>query len=395
MPAAPETLRSVIEHLAAIERPSTSQGEWEAAEWIAAALGERGCDARVEAETAHGTYWWPLGIPSAAAAVGGIAALRGGRAGRALGVALGAAGAWAVWDDIGSGAFRWRRRLPSRTTSNVVAEAGDRDAERTLVIVAHHDAARAGLIFHPGVLPFIARVAPRLLERAETSPPLMAPVMAAPLLVAAGALFGRRAAVRAGALLGLGGAAAFAEIGSRRVVPGANDNLTGVAVLVGLAEALRDEPVAGLRVLLVSTGSEESFMEGMDAFARRHLDAMDRERTTVLCVDTVGSPQLVMVEGEGMLVMRDYPSEVRDLVAAAAADAGVPLRRGLRLRNASDGVIALRRGFPCAFIGSVNEYKAPANYHWPTDTPENVVMETVSHAAALCDALVRRMAAGR
>lgn len=395
MPVSPETLRSTIERLAAIERPSASEGEYAAAEWLAAALRERGCAARVEAERAHGTYWWPLGIPAAAAALGGLAALRGGRAGRALGAALGVAGTWAVWDDIGSGAFRWRHRLPSRTTWNVVAEAGDPGAERTLVIVSHHDAAHAGLIFHPGVLPFIARVAPWLLERSETSPPLMAPVLAAPALVAAGALLGSRGALRAGAALGLGGAAVFADIGSRGVVPGANDNLTGVAVLVGLAEALRDEPVAGLRVLLVSTGAEESFMEGMDAFARRHLDAMDRDRTTVLCVDTVGSPRLVLVEGEGMLVMRDYPSEVRDLVATAAEDAGVTLRRGLRLRNASDGVIPLRRGFPCAFIGSVNEYKAPANYHWPTDTPENVVLETVGHAAALCEAVVRRMAAAR
>jgi len=395
VPASPETLRSVIEHLAAIERPSASEGEHEAAEWIATALRERGCDARVEAERAHGTYWWPLGIPVAAAAIGGLAALRGGRAGRALGAALGAAGTWAVWDDIGSGAFRWRRRLPSRPTWNVVAEAGDPSAERTLVIVAHHDAAHAGLIFHPGVLPLVARVAPRLLERSETSPPLMAPVLAAPALVAAGSLLGHRGALRAGATLGLGGVAVFADIAPRGVVPGANDNLTGVAVLVGLAEALRDEPVAGLRVLLVSTGSEESFMEGMDAFARRHLDAMDRERTTVLCVDTLGSPHLALIEGEGMLVMRDYPSEVRELVAAAAADAGVALRRGLRLRNATDGVVALRRGFPSAFVGSVNEYKAPANYHWPTDTPQNVVLETVSHAAALCEALVRRMASAR
>ncbi|MFN8175314.1 MAG: M28 family peptidase [Solirubrobacteraceae bacterium] len=393
MPVRPDTLRSVVERLAQIERPSASEGEREAAEWIAAALRERGCEARVEAERAHGTYWWPLGIPAAAAVAGGFAARRGGGAGRLLGAVLGAAGAWAVWDDIGSGAFRWRRRLPSRTTWNVVAEAGDRGAERTLVIVAHHDAAHSGLLFHPGVLPMIARVAPALLERSETSPPLMAPVLAGPALVAAGATLGRAGLLRAGALLGLGSIAVFADVGARGVVPGANDNLTGVAVLVGLAEALREEPVSGLRVLLVSTGSEESFMEGMDAFARRHLDAMPRASTTVLCVDTVGSPQLVMIEGEGMLVMRDYPEEVRDMVAEAARDAGVPLRRGLRLRNATDGVIALRRGFPCASIGSVNRFKAPANYHWPTDTPPNVHYETVGHAAALAEALVRRMAA--
>ncbi len=391
MPVSPATLRAVIEHLAAIERPSASDGEREAAEWIAGALRERGCEARVEAERAHGTYWWPLGLPAAAAGLGGLAALRGGGGARALAAAVGAAGAWAVWDDVGSGAFRWRRRLPARTTWNVVAEGGERHAERTLVLVAHHDAAHSGLIFHPGILPAITRLAPGLLARAETSPPLMAPVLAGPVLVGMGALLDRRALLWAGAALGLGSAAAFADIGARAVVPGANDNLTAVAVLVGLAEALRDEPVGGLRLLLVSTGSEESFMEGMDAFARRHLDGLSRETTTVVCLDTVGSPELALIEGEGMLVMRDYPTAVREAVASAAAEAGVPLRRGLRLRNATDGVIALRRGFPSASIGSVTEYKAPANYHWPSDTPDNVDHETVGHAAALAEALVRRM----
>ena len=53
-------------------------------------------------------------------------------------------------------------------------------------------------------------------------------------------------------------------------MPGANDNLTAVAVLLELARLLREQPVEGVRVLLVSTGSEESFMEGMRGWVRRH-----------------------------------------------------------------------------------------------------------------------------
>ena len=48
----------------------------------------------------------------------------------------------AVWDDSGGGRLWFRRAvLPHRTTWNVVAEAGDREAERTLVFISHHDAA--------------------------------------------------------------------------------------------------------------------------------------------------------------------------------------------------------------------------------------------------------------
>lgn len=387
-------LRQAIAHLAAIDRPSASPGEREAAHWIAAQLAEFGCEATVEEERAHGGYWFPLGVPNALAGLTGLLARRGGRRSRALATAVGAFAAAAIWDDVGGGRLWFRRGfLPSRPTWNVVAQTGDPDAERTLVFVAHHDAAHWGLLFHPGVLPLIDRMAPGLLERSNTSPPLMAPVIAGPLLVALGALSRRRRPLTTGTVLALGSAATFAEIGARSAVPGANDNLTGVATLIGLATELAEQPLAGLRVLLVSTGSEEGFMEGMQAFARRHFPALPPERTHVVCVDTVGSPQLTLIEGEGMLRMREYPDDFKQLIAACAQEHGVELGRGLRFRNATDGLIALRAGYPTATIGSVTRLKVPSNYHWPTDTAENVNHATVSDAVTLCTAIARRLAA--
>ena len=74
----------------------------------------------------------------------------------------------------------------------------------------------------------------------------------------------------------------FAQIGSTRVVPGANDNGTGVVALIELARRLAEQPTSSVRVLLVSTGSEESFMEGMQAFMRRHAPSLPREDTFFL-----------------------------------------------------------------------------------------------------------------
>ena len=59
------------------------------------------------------------------------------------------------------------------------------------------------------------------------------------------------------------------------------------------------------------------------------------DRTHVICLDTVGSPQLIQLEAEGMLWMREYPAAFKDLVASCAQEAGVSLRRGLRFRNAT------------------------------------------------------------
>lgn len=133
-------------------------------------------------------------------------------------------------------------------------------------------------------------------------------------------------------------------------------------------------------------------MEGMQAFAQRHFGALPIDRTHVVCLDTVGSPELIQLEGEGMLRMRDYPAGFKDLVSDCAARAGVHLRRGLRLRNATDGLIALRAGYPTVMLGSVNRFKVPANYHWPTDVPDNVDYGTVADAVTVTQAVLHRLA---
>jgi hypothetical protein len=385
-PTSPD-LEASIRHLAAIDRPSASPGEREAAISIAQWFREHGCDVRLETERAHGTYWWPLGLLSALA---GAASLTGRRR---VALAAGALAAAAIADDISGGAQWFRRRfLPLRPTYNVVALTGDPDAERTVVLVAHHDAAHWSLLFHPAVPAFVGDRWPGLIERTNVTAPVMFPVFGGPLLVALGGLTGWRPLRRAGTFLSWGTAATMAEIGSRSAVPGANDNLSGVATLLGVARSLHEAPVERLRVLLVSTGSEESFMEGMQAFARRHFPGLPVDRTHVICVDTVGSPELIQLEGEGMLRMNDYDPAFKDLVSECAREVGVPLRRGLRFRNSTDALIAHRHGYPTVMLGSVNRYKLPDNYHWPTDDADRVDYGTVRDAVRLCDAVVRRLA---
>jgi hypothetical protein len=378
-------LRERVERLAAIERPSASAGEAQAAELIAEELRESGARVRLEAEDAHGGYWWPVGILT------GLAALAGAFFGRFAAVAAGLFAATAVTDDVTGGKQWFRRRfLPKRTTTNVVAEIGPEDAPDTILVIAHHDAAHSGLVFHPELPRNVLRRFPKLAENAEATPGTMWGSVFGPLAVAAGALLGLRSLRGFGAFLSAGYVAAMADIGARGVVPGANDNLTGVAVLLSLARSLRDEPVPGLRVILLSTGSEESFMEGMQAFGRRHFGELPRERTQVICLDTVGSPHLLALEGEGMVWMNEYPKDVLARVRDAANDLDVFLYPGLRLRNATDGLIALRAGYPTVTFGSVDEFKIPTNYHWPTDTPDRVDYTTVADAARLVRELLVR-----
>jgi Zn-dependent M28 family amino/carboxypeptidase len=219
-------------------------------------------------------------------------------------------------------------------------------------------------------------------------------VFGGPVLAALGSLLGLRWLRRAGAFVSLGSTLSMADIGLRKVVPGANDNLSAVAALLEVARGLAADPVAGVRVLLVSTGSEESFEEGMAAFLTSHEHELPRESTDIVVLDTVGSPRLILLEGEGMLARRPYDAGLKDAIEAGARDAGVPILREHWLSFGSDALMALRRGYRTALIASFDQDKLPTNYHQHTDTADRVDYATVAGAAKVTEATVRRLARG-
>jgi len=382
-------LREVVSTLAAVpDRGSARPGEQVAAEWLAERFRELGCDARVETERAHGTYWWPLGLPSAAGLAAGAAALAGARWRAAL---VAGAAAATIGGEVTS-RVRWLRRvLPQRHCWNVVAETGDRSAKRTVVVLAHHDAPRTGRLFDQSAQRWAHERFPEVMDRVKTAPPLVWPLVAGPALVAAGALTRRRSLTALGTGLSALATAIFADVARSPVSPGANDNLSGVAGLVRLAAALQENPVPGIRVLLVSCGAEESMQEGILAFGARHFGALPTESTHVINLETIGSPHLILLEGEGPLAMQDYQELFKDLVAEVAADERIPLWRGLRARTTTDSLITNRAGYPTATLVSVNDYKALSHYHLMSDTPDNLDYATVASATRLAEAVIRRL----
>jgi hypothetical protein len=163
-----------------------------------------------------------------------------------------------------------------------------------------------------------------------------------------------------------------------------------VAALLAVARSLAERPTESVRVMLVSS-SEEALCEGMQAFGKRHLPELRRESTFFLILETLGSPHLLVLRGEGMIRMREYPVRSLALLDGLADELGIWLFPNLRLRNATDGIIPLAAGYECASLCSCTDLKQPANYHWPTDTPENVDYGTLADAIRLTEAVVRRL----
>jgi hypothetical protein len=396
-------LREVVDTLAPLDRTPCSAGERRAAEWLEARLGAvPGVRVELEEEPSWGTFP-PTSTGLGLLGVAASALVLAGR--RRLGALLAAAALAGIVDEAHNGPRILRRAVRRRrATVNVVARVGGRQpghppavspaggGRDTLVVIAHHDAPQTGLIFDQRLQRRVYELAPGLIERSKTPLPQWWLGLSGPLCTVLAAAGPRRLA-RAGLLVGAIGSALVADVWRSPTVPGANDNLSGVAALVALAELFSQGAPQGLRVLLVSCGAEETLQDGIRAFVARHRGELDPARTVFVNLDTIGSPQLVMLEAEGPVKMEPYSGPwLRDLVADCAQRLGVPLERGFRARASTDSVIPSRAGYPTATLVSITAWRSPANYHLPSDVPANLDYGTVTQGVRLVEGLARALA---
>ncbi len=386
------TLREVVERLAWIDRTPCSPGEREAAEWLAERFRLAGLDDVVlEEEPSWGTFPPQITMLGALGVLAALLAAAGRRRVAAGCAAIAVAG---IVDEAQNGPRLLRRAVRRRRgTANVVARAGDGRAARTLVVHAHHDAAQTGRFYDQSLMKALHRRRPQLTAKLKRQLPQWWLGLAAPLGAIATNASGRRAPALLSALLGSLGVAAAADIWRSPTVPGANDNLSGVAALLALAEMVRKQPVEDLRLLLVSCGAEETLQDGIRAFVATHRHELTAGETWFLNLDGVGSPNLLMLEAEGPIWMEEHADPgFRDLIADVAREQGTELERDLRARASTDTVIPSRAGYGSAFIGSLTAWRLQANYHLMTDTPENLDYGSVARATSLAYGVAARLA---
>ncbi|SED03924.1 Peptidase family M28 [Nocardioides exalbidus] len=153
--------------------------------------------------------------------------------------------------------------------------------------------------------------------------------------------------------------------------PGAEDNASGVGVLLAVAEAIAERRTR-LPVVLVAFGAEEPRGAGdaLHHFGSRHYVASltRAERGAVrgmVSLDRVGVGSVVPVGSARESASE--PDPVHRALLAAARGAGVPTVAEVRERS-SDHWSFVRAGLPAARLGSTPY----AGYHSPGDVPSVV-----------------------
>lgn len=160
---------------------------------------------------------------------------------------------------------------------------------------------------------------------------------------------------------------------SKRVVDGANDNLTGCYMGMAILKALKDEGVEfeNTEVGVIFSGSEEAGLRGAKAWAEAHKGEFDDVPTFIYSYDTIAQSEQLMVNYRDLNGTVKADKDVSDLFYEACQELGIPCKKGMvpPLGGATDSAAFAQGGFRATGITALN-HALPDFYHTRLDTPE-------------------------
>jgi len=292
--------------------------------------------------------------------------------------------------------FHLFRRLTRRVRSQNVVSRESSGKLGTLVLVAHYDTARTGWVFDPKAMEQQARLGRRLGREIGPFEPFVWVLFGALGLAGLRAVGlrskGLTAAQQAPVPILAGTVALLLQTRRAEVVPGANDNASGVATVLRLAERFGGQ-LRNYDVWVLLTSAEEGLLLGMREWLRAHRHELDPDRTVFLNVDIAGYGTVRYTTKEGFAFPVRYSGELIELCEEIRAEDRED-RFGARpmvSRLATDACVAALHRYRAIQISCLPELNVAPHYHQPTDTPDRLQPEALERAYEFCSQLVERI----
>ncbi|CAA9501508.1 MAG: hypothetical protein AVDCRST_MAG45-1337 [uncultured Solirubrobacterales bacterium] len=386
--------REEIEALVAYEgRGAGTDAERRAADHLARRLRDIGREGELEPVVIHPRFALTHALHAVVAIVGSVVSVSSAPIGAAL-VLLAALSTYA---DLTGRFFLFRRLTARRASQNVVsAEGGEKPG--VLVLLAHHDAAHTGGVFRPRSVERRARIGARirrpfgLAEVFFVALILLLGCCLVRLLVPQSSVLGLVQLVPTAALIA--SVPLLLDIVFGRIVPGANDNASGAATVLALAERYGGR-LEHFDLWCVFAGAEEAQALGMREWVRRNRGELDPARTLFVDLDKVGAGTVHYARKEGLIFPLSYDARLLGLCDEIAGEQtsgeSRVAARGYAARTTGDAAAARARGLRAVSISCLNELGYVPQYHAPGDTPERLEDEALEDAYEFCCELIERI----
>lgn len=173
-------------------------------------------------------------------------------------------------------------------------------------------------------------------------------------------------------------------------ITGANDNASGVSVLLELAREISSKPFDFVETWFLATGSKEAGTVGMIKFLDHY--KFNKEDTYFINLDSIGTGDIKFILKEGSL--KQHPSDSKLLkMARLSAEENPKLSVTGASYNllAMDATAALARGYKAMTLIALNDEEMIPNWHWHTDTYERVEKDNLRTAKEMSKRITARI----
>jgi hypothetical protein len=180
-------------------------------------------------------------------------------------------------------------------------------------------------------------------------------------------------------------------------VPGAMDDMAGVAVVAGLGKYLDEARRAGdwlperTEVVLLATSSEEAGLRGAKRYASKHLQEMKTTPTYGLFLDGIYDEKYLTVTNRELCTGAKHDPELVKMAQDTAASHNWPIAVRMIPIGGTDAAAFSVKGIPAVCLLCQDTSKAVPNYHTRDDTYEHIRPESLAVSLQLVIDMIQRI----
>ena len=180
-------------------------------------------------------------------------------------------------------------------------------------------------------------------------------------------------------------------------VPGAMDDMAGVAVVAGLGKYLDEARRAGdwlperTEVVLLATSSEEAGLRGAKRYASKHLQEMKTTPTYGLFLDGIYDEKYLTVSNRELCTGAKHDPELVKMAQDTAASHNWPIAVRMIPIGGTDAAAFSVKGIPAVCLLCQDTSKAVPNYHTRDDTYEHIRPESLAVSLQLVIDMIQRI----
>ena len=174
-------------------------------------------------------------------------------------------------------------------------------------------------------------------------------------------------------------------------VLGAFDNLSGVAIVLGIGKKLDENKQNGkffpknTEVRLISFAGEEAGLRGAKRYLRKHKNELKEQNVQMINMDSIAEKGGVIILNKEILIGAKHDPEIYKKLLQIAEDLNINGKIRSLPFGATDAAAFSRKGIPATTISGLNlEQELAPYYHTREDTPDVIDKEALGPVVDIC-----------